>query len=94
VVLHHRAHGAVEDNDAFAQQALQLFGPVLYWLHRFNFRQSFRTISTSALIKSKYHFIMIRRYEMFWLLFDGFDRVKQTNPRELLSRIHVAVTGS
>jgi hypothetical protein len=31
---------------------------------------------------------------MFWLLFDGFDRVKQTNPWELLSHIHVAVTGS
>ena len=59
VLLHHRAHRAVENDDAFAQQTLQLFGPVLYWLHFVKCSQNFRSISTSAVGACKYHSILI-----------------------------------
>ena len=36
VLLHHGAHGAVKDHDAFSQQALQLLGSIRFGLHAFS----------------------------------------------------------
>ena len=59
VLLHHRAHRAVEDNDAFAQQTLQSLSSICLWLHSVKVCQTFGPTSSSGRGQSKYHFIMI-----------------------------------